>query len=238
MDVVTLIVTSFDVKISPMADSETPKNPARARRYRGVDAQARVAERRQKFLEAGLECFGTRGYHDVTVRELCGAAHLTERYFYESFQDREGLFAALYESLISRLRADILGAIAAGPPEPETMARAALGVWFKGLKRDPRVARILLLEVLSVSRDMDRLAQRATLGFGELLQQVAFARTGRRAALDADLVATGLIGATIHIAMRWTLAGFRQPVAEVIDAALGFYQAIVRHYAIGRPQAP
>jgi AcrR family transcriptional regulator len=220
-----------------MADSETPKNPAGARRYRGVDAQARVAERREKFVEAGLECFGTRGYHDVTVRELCAAAHLTERYFYESFKDREALFAAMYEALIGRVRADILSAIAASPLDAEAMARAALGVWFRGLKRDPRVARILLLEVLSVSRDMDRLAQRTTLGFGDLLQQVAFDRLERRTALDADLVATGLIGATIHIAMRWTLAGFRQPVAEVIDAALGFYQAIVRHYAIGKPKA-
>ena len=220
-----------------MADSDAPRSPTRARRYRGVDASARVAERRQKFIEAGLECFGTRGYHDVTVRELCGAAHLTERYFYESFKDREVLFAALYESLIGRLRTDILAAIAAGPLEPEPMARAALGVWFRGLKRDPRVARILLLEVLSVSRDMDRLAQRATLGFGDLLQQVAFERVERPAGLDADLVATGLIGATIHIAMRWTLAGFHQPVGEVIDAALGFFQAINRHHGIGPPKA-
>ena|SRR5688572_26548678 len=236
MYVVTLIVTSFDVKIPAMADTETPQTPARARRYRGVDAQARIAERREKFLEAGLECFGTRGYHAVTVRELCAAAHLTERYFYESFEDREALFAAVYESLIARLRADLLGAIVAGPPDPEAMARAGLGVFYRLLKRDPRVARLLLLEVLSVSRDMDRLAQRATLGFGDLLQEVAFSRLDRRSDVDVDFLATGLVGATIHIAMRWTLGGFRAPVATVIDSALGFYQAIVRQYGIGNPR--
>lgn len=221
-----------------MADSKTEKTPGVARRYRGVDAPARTAERREKFVAAGLECFGTRGYHDVTVRELCAAAHLTERYFYESFKDREMLFAAVYEFLITRLRADLLGAIAAGPLEPEAMARAGLGVFFRGLKRDPRVARILLLEVLSVSRDMDRLAQRATLGFGDLLKEVALGRLPFRGSdVEADFMATGLIGATIHIAMRWTLAGFRQPVATVIESALGFYQAIVRHHAGGASPA-
>lgn len=214
-----------------MADSDHPESaPAKPRRYRGVEATARVAERRDKFIEAGLECFGSRGYHAVTVRELCAEARLTERYFYESFHDREALFAAVYESLIGRLRADILSAMTGVPFDPEAMARAGLGVFFKLLKRDPRVARILLLEVLSVSRDMDGLAQRTTLGFGDLLLQIALSRLPRRPGMDPDLIATGLIGATIHVAMRWTLAGFKQPVNTVIESAIAFFIAISRHY--------
>jgi AcrR family transcriptional regulator len=202
---------------------------ARPRRYRGVDAAERVLERRKQFLEAGLECFGTRGYHVVTVRELCLQAQLTERYFYESFESREALFVAVYEDLIATLRTDFLAAAAPKAPDLIEMARAGLGVFFRGLQRDPRVARMLLVEVLTVSQDVERRAQQATFGFGDLLKQMATATLPGRARPkeDMDLVATGLIGACVHMAMRWVADDFRQPVKSVIDTALSFFSAAV-----------
>ncbi|MGQ0622221.1 MAG: TetR/AcrR family transcriptional regulator [Panacagrimonas sp.] len=209
-------------------------SPVKARRYRGVDAQERVAERRNQFIEAGLECFGTRGYHAVTVRELCAQAQLTERYFYESFKTREALFAAVYQDLVLRLRMDFLAAAAPESPSLEAMARAGLGVFFRLLKRDPRVARMLLVEVLTVSREMELLAQRATFGFGNLLRQLSVAALPARLAppqqtpvQDLDLLATGLVGAAVHIAMRWTMDGCRQPVRTVIDTAMAIYRAVI-----------
>ena len=68
----------------PAAQNAVEKKPAadRGRRYRGVSEEARQAERRQRFVEAGLTVFGSRGYHSSTVRSICAEAGLTERYFY------------------------------------------------------------------------------------------------------------------------------------------------------------
>lgn len=216
-------------------------SPVKARRYRGVDARERVAERRQQFVDAGLECFGTRGYHAVTVRELCAQAQLTERYFYESFKDREVLFAAVYQDLIQRLRADFMAAAAPKSPSLDEMARAGLGVFFRLLKRDPRVARMLLVEVLTVSREMEQLAQRATFGFGDLLKQLSVAallarpnKPAHKPAQDLDLLATGLIGSSVHIAMRWTMDGCHQPIATVINTAMAIYQAVIGQIGTSR----
>lgn len=207
------------------------------RLYRGVATEERVSERRRQFIEAGLECFGTRGYHPVTVRELCAQARLTERYFYESFSDREALFAAVYDDLVTRLRTDFIAAAAARAPDLEEMARAGLEVFFRLLKRDPRVARMLLVEVLTVSQDMERRAQGATFGFGDLVQQMTQGAVARpkETAPDMDLIATGLIGSTIHIAMRWTLGGYRQPVQAVLDTAMSFFRGTIRQFLDGTP---
>lgn len=205
----------------------------KARRYRGVDAGERIHERRRQFIDAGLECFGTRGYHEVTVRELCAQARLTERYFYESFKDREALFAAVYEDLIAQLRKDFMTAAAPKAPVLVDMARAGLGVFFRRLHKDPRIARMLLVEVLTVSREMEQHAMSATFGFGALLREMTVASLprGMRAGPDMDLIATGLIGATVHIAMRWTADEFKQPVKNVIDTAMTFFEATIRQIA-------
>lgn len=205
----------------------------KARRYRGVNAQERVAERRQQFIDAGLECFGTRGYHAVTVRELCAQAQLTERYFYESFKDREALFAAVYEDLVERLRKDFVAAATPKAPGLAEMARAGLAVFFRRLHKDPRIARMLLVEVLTVSHAMENRAMKATFGFGDLLKQMTVAALprGTRPGPSMDLIATGLIGATVHIAMRWTAENYSHSLKNVLDTAMTFFEATIRQLA-------
>ncbi len=68
------------------------------RNHKGVDAQARRMERRQRLLEAGPETLGTKGYHATTVRDVCGSAGLSERYFYESFSGLSELFDTITSS--------------------------------------------------------------------------------------------------------------------------------------------
>jgi AcrR family transcriptional regulator len=87
--------------------SQPLAHPKRAttvtRPYGGVKAEARRQERRQRLLDAGLEVFGHKGYHHTTVRDICVAAGLTERYFYESFKSLRLLFDAVHEQLRNEL---------------------------------------------------------------------------------------------------------------------------------------
>ena len=213
---------------------ETAKRRPQPRRYRGIDAGERISERRRQFIEAGLECFGTRGYHAVTVRELCAQAHLTERYFYESFKDREALFAAVYEDQIQRLRREFTAAVMPLAPKIEAMARAGLGVYFRNLQQDARVARVLMIDVLTVSADMERRALEATFGFADLLNEMTMALVPRDAKIpaDLDLLATGLIGSCVHVAMRWIADGYHQPVDTVIDTSMILFVATVRQLGV------
>ena len=52
-------------------------------------------------IEAGIELFGTRGYANTPVKAICEEAGLTERYFYEAFDDREDLLDEIFTAVFS-----------------------------------------------------------------------------------------------------------------------------------------
>jgi len=214
------------------SEPASPRPPAAGRRYRGASLHQRRAGRRQRLLQAGIDLFGTRGYHAVTVRELCAAAGLTERYFYESFRDREQLFSAVYEHLNAQLARRLAGAVAGAGGDVEQLARRGLRAYFEQTRDDPRGARIMLIEHFGLSADMDRLSRRTAIGFVEMLRQTLAPRlvaARRRApALDADLLATGLVGGVIFSAMRWVLSGYAQPLDAMVENAAAIFTSVLK----------
>jgi AcrR family transcriptional regulator len=204
---------------------------AAGRRYRGASLTQRRAGRRQQLLQAGIDLFGTRGYHAVTVREICAAAGLTERYFYESFRDREQLFGAVYEHLNTQLAQKLAAAVTGAGGDVELMARRGLRAYFEQTRDDPKGARIMLIEHFGLSADMDRLSRRTAIGFVEMLRQTLAPRLlgSRRRELDPDLLATGLVGGVIFSAMRWVLSGYQQPLDAVVDNSAAIFTSLLRN---------
>ncbi len=200
------------------------------RLYGGVDSEARATERRLRLIKAGLKVFGTKGFHGSTVKEICRTAELTERYFYESFESSEALLWAVYGQLIDDLKVRTLDAVAKVEQKPESMARAALTVYFQTVQRDRRAARVMLFEVLGVSREVDRRYREAMGDFAELLRALAgplVASSGVAKRGNPELIATGLVGASVHIAVRWVLNNCAQPLDEVVDSALAVFLAVL-----------
>lgn len=97
------------------------------RRYGGRDAAQRQQERRTRLIQAGLDLFGTAGFAAASVKQVCSHAGLTERYFYESFRDREDLLAGVYNELITTIIAETAQAAAAAAPDVDAQLRVGLG---------------------------------------------------------------------------------------------------------------
>jgi AcrR family transcriptional regulator len=212
--------------------SEARPVPPAGRRYRGASLPQRRAERRARLLQAGVDTFGTRGYHAVTVREVCAAAGLTERYFYESFRDREQLFSAVYEHLNAQLQQHIAAAVVAAGGDLDQAARRGLRAYFERTRDDPKGARIMLIEHFGLSADMDRLSRRTAIGFVDMVGRAfapsMLAARRHRDTLDSDLIATGLVGGVIFSAMRWVLSGYREPLDAVVDNAAAIFTSLLR----------
>src|SRR5260370_23231648 len=98
----------------------------RVRSYGGVSAEQRVAERRERFLAAGLEEFGTRGVLSTGVKDVCRRAGLTDRYFYESFRDGGELFTAVFDRATGHLFEVVATPLAAAPAHPAAQSRAVI----------------------------------------------------------------------------------------------------------------
>lgn len=201
------------------------------RRYRGVSEEVRRTERRQRFIEAGLDVFGGRGYHSSTVRSICASAGLTERYFYESFENSEDLLCAVYHACVQRLREHMLAALIEVPKEPELMARIALYQVFECVREDPRLARILFVEILGVSHRVDALYRTSVADFSGLLVRLVLPLLGESklpAPLDADILANALIGSIVTSAGRWLLLEFRTPIDTVVDNLHMIFTCVIR----------
>jgi len=69
------------------------------RRYGGKSAEQRRTERRAHLVEAALEIWQEQGWAAVTMRGVCAQAGLTDRYFYESFTDRDALLGTVWDQM-------------------------------------------------------------------------------------------------------------------------------------------
>jgi AcrR family transcriptional regulator len=178
--------------MQPVAGSSTPlpARPARSlgtvsetsRVYGGVSAEDRRSERRARLVEAGLELVSRDGWTGVTVRGVCGQAGLTERYFYESFADRDEFVRAVYDDVCTRAMSTLMTA--------ET-PRDAVERFVALMVDDPSRGRVLLLAP-GVEPVLTRSGAEWMPNFIDLLQHKLTRITDP--AVQA-MVATGLIGA-------------------------------------------
>lgn len=146
------------------------------RRYRGMDAEARAAERRRRLLDAGLELFGTRGYAATPIEAVCAAAGVTSRHLYEAFRSREGLLLAVYEEVLAQHTAKV-GAALAGTPAPlEAHLRAGVECAVAAWLDDERRARVAFIEVVGVSPAVEA---RRTAAIGDYARLLAADLSGR-----------------------------------------------------------
>jgi AcrR family transcriptional regulator len=112
------------------------------RPYGGVDARDRVALRRRRLLDAGLELLGGADRPpELTVRALCAKAGTSARYFYENFTDKDAFVAAVFDGVIADIAATTQAAVAAAPRDEQN--RAGIASLVQGIADDPRVGRLL-----------------------------------------------------------------------------------------------
>ncbi|MCC8939281.1 TetR/AcrR family transcriptional regulator [Bradyrhizobium sp. Arg68] len=194
----------------------------KARLYGGMDAEERRAERRLKLIDAAVEVYGEVGYRGATVKAICEAAELTERYFYESFANSEALLIAAYSHVVGHLHEEMAAAAASAGNDPEARLLAALTLYFTRLKQHPKPARVFLLEISGISPAVDAVKLDALCTFSNILVPPASdPKRSDKASADA-LLSIGMVGAVISIALRWVSKAYPQPLEEVVATAGSF----------------
>jgi AcrR family transcriptional regulator len=152
-------------------------------RWSGVPLQDRQAVRRSELIAAGVQLLGDAGGPALTVRAACRAAGLTERYFYESFSDRDEFVRAVYDDVCTRAMSTLMSA---------QTAREAVERFVELMVDDPVRGRVLLLAPDSVEPVLVRSGAQWMERFIGLLQHKL---TQISDPVLQAMVATGLIGA-------------------------------------------
>ncbi|UJJ31674.1 TetR/AcrR family transcriptional regulator [Halopseudomonas maritima] len=190
--------------------------PSVKRRYRGSSTEERRALRRQQLIDAATRIYGENGYRHSGVKQVCDAAGLTQRYFYESFSHSDELLIACYEQAARKVREVNMAAAEAAGSDMLARSRAMLHAYFKYLRDNPREARLLFVDIRGISPAVDEAIDQALKASSEDMTR-ALAQPGEH--FD-EMLQAGILGGVVHIALYWMASGYAQSVEQVTDTAL------------------
>jgi AcrR family transcriptional regulator len=185
-----------------------------ARVYRGTDESARKEERRQRFVEAAIRTFGTAGYAKTRIKDVCFSAKTSERYFYESFADKEQLLIAAYEAAVIRLGEVDVRARARVPQVP--LQQAVVEEFFRFVREAPQHAQVLFFEVVGVSATVDATYRQGIVNMARYLAGLfQYDENDHYFGLAAA-------GALTYMATAWILYRYASPIELLVEQALRF----------------
>ncbi|MEZ0363171.1 TetR/AcrR family transcriptional regulator [Mycobacterium sp. pUA109] len=186
-------------------------------RWAGVPLEDRQALRRDELIAAGVRLLGDEHGPALTVRAVCRQAGLTERYFYESFTDRDEFVRAVYDDVCGRAMSTLMSA---GTPRDAVEQFVALMV------DDPVRGRVLLLAP-EVEPVLTRSGAEWMPNFIELLQR-KLTRIGDPV-LQA-MVATSLIGGLTALFTAYLNGRLTATRAQFIDYCVNMLLSRVTTY--------
>ncbi len=187
-----------------------------SRSYNGMSQLERRADRCMRLIAAAVDVYGEQGYRKASIKAVCEAAGLTERYFYESFASSEQLLIACYNAVTDRLLKDIVKAANIADTDRRQRAHAMLHAYFTAIKRDPKSAQVFLVEIRGANQTVDEVFHAALRRIArEALRILGVAESPSNA-----LLAVGIVGGISQIALEWALQGYAPPMEEVVNVAL------------------
>jgi AcrR family transcriptional regulator len=165
-----------------------------------VTKTAQTAATKDKLEKVARDLFGKRGFEVVSAEELVARADVTRGALYHHYDGKEGLFAAVVETVMRELHAALARETAA-LTDPLLALQRGVGVFLKACS-EPSVQRILLVDGPAVLgwqqwREMD-----AKYGLGLVKQALSAAmERGLLQGRDVDVLAHLLLGALTEAAM-------------------------------------
>jgi AcrR family transcriptional regulator len=197
------------------------------RDYAGKTAAERIAERRERLIDAGVELFGERGYAATSIRSVLQQSGLRDRYFGESFADLDSLLAAVYSRLIDEQIAGCAAAIDKTSGGSEG-ARAMIDTITRSFEENPGKARIKSREVLNggpVAREQRQAGLRrlAQLAADLLPPSTSLNRS------DVLLLGLSIVAAADELLMTWIDGAEALTRDRVVDVVTLLFDATAHH---------
>ncbi|WP_328659450.1 TetR/AcrR family transcriptional regulator [Nocardia salmonicida] len=190
---------------------------AAQRTYGGVSASQRQAQRRTALLDAALDIVAEDGQAKLTVAGLCARAGLNERYYYESFETRDGVLEALLDRIAEELTAAIATALATAAPDSRTQAHAAIDAGISVLTDDPRKAHAALIAGMATPELRARTA-RTVRAFARLVAAEGTGFYGGDVPQKlVDFRAIYLVGGLTQALTTWLAGDLHLTREELID---------------------
>ncbi|CAM3612038.1 TetR/AcrR family transcriptional regulator [Smaragdicoccus niigatensis] len=181
------------------------QNPSPAgRRIRGLDADERRKQRRNDLLDAALDLFARQGYLNTSIEQICQAAYVGTKSFYEVFENREAVYVALLQRSGVHIAAIMASALENAPTDQVSGVLALTETFAHAFVDDVRLAKVAFGEGSAATPGAERqrrLNRRWTAVFIESIWR----RYGVVSTTSVPGVANGVAGGMVDIVADWTL---------------------------------
>jgi AcrR family transcriptional regulator len=87
--------------------------------------------------------FSEKGYDSTSVREICAASGITKPTLYHFYGSKEGVYRALVDGTLERMRRELTRALEEEGSLPERLRRLTL-TYFDAARGEPDLARFIL----------------------------------------------------------------------------------------------
>ena len=120
---------------------------AKPRRYGGMPENERRNRRREKLIAAGYDLFGTKGFNNTKVEQVCATAGVGIRSLYDEFGSLEGLFHAVYDDVVSlAYEAFAQSLLPSGDETAGVLLERGIGTYLQQMLNNTRSGRIVSIE--------------------------------------------------------------------------------------------
>ncbi len=163
--------------------------------------------------------FARDGYANSSVGAICKDAGLSSRQFYEEFTGRESLLLELYEQIDRQSREAVADALAAQTDRSAVeIIDAAVRAYVESIGRDPRKARVALVEVVGAGPNVEKFRLEFRRAWGALLAGAAedAALQGEIPPGDYEMRVVAIIGAVNYVVDAWSGSEPRRSLDDVI----------------------
>jgi AcrR family transcriptional regulator len=211
-------------------DATGPKPSGR--RYRGLSAEERRADQRRRLVRAAIDEFAARGYHHTSVEDIVRRAHTSRTAFYAFFDNREDAMYGALQTSLRQLLEIVRSRVAHAAPGDDVIA-VGVRAYVECLVADPPAARVILLEGVGTSPEVNALRSRIRREIADLLRDV-WATYDPDAARGphAGVIAVGAYGvlfeSMVHLAETGRLADAPEHVPALVAAV---HRVIAPHAA-------
>ncbi len=169
--------------------------------------QVRSKFRHERILDAALQVFTRKGYHQAAVDDIATESGTSKGGVYFHFPNKQAIFLALLDHMAALLRSRAEAAIAL-QHDPLNRADAALRVVLETFAGHRTLSRLFLVDAMGAGREMTERMAAIRASFALLIQQHLddAVRQGALPPLDTVVASKVWLGGLYELVTEWALS--------------------------------
>jgi TetR/AcrR family transcriptional regulator, fatty acid metabolism regulator protein len=188
---------------------------------------------RERILDAALNIFSNKGYHDTRIDEIVSESGTSKGSIYFYFPNKEKLFVALVDKFAGLLERKVTESVDTNEPGIARV-RAALEAVMSTFGKYRRPAKVLLVQASGLGTIFEEKRMEVHDRFSNLIKRYLdeAVAMGDIAPIDTEVVARAWMGAVNELVIQWVYTGEPEPdrimgtLVPILLRSVGYEQKV------------